>query len=921
MKEKFLIIDAMAVAYKAYFAFISRPLRNSAGENTSAVYGFTNQLLKVIEEYKPDYLAVATDSKEKTFRHHRYPLYKSSRSEMPEDMVPQIKRIFDIIDAMNIPLFIQSGYEADDLIGSAMKIAEKNGLESFAFTPDKDYIQLITENCKIIKPAKGFDKDELVDREKAIEEYSFEPFFMTDYLALVGDQSDDIPGVAGIGPKTATPLIQEFGTIENIYKNLDSLKKETIKNKLLAGKENAFLSKELATIITDIPLDFNLTRLKICNPDFEKIKLLFNELEFKNLYLKVTKLFDENIQSIKTETSISEEITEFSKEFTKYELINTPEKIKELKSKLIENGKFVFDTETDSLDTLNINLAGVAFSFKPKEAYFIPVNPFKENESLFSNDLSNRIPLTDFVENFKDVFENPQIKKICQNAKYDIAVLKTCGINVKGISFDTMLASYILNPDDKHNMDAMALKYLNYTTIPISQIIGEKKDASNIFIADLEKLKDYSCEDADITFRLYCILKQKLIDENLLSLAETVEFPLIEVLEIIERNGVSIDTKYLRSLSNELQKMLENYSKDIFTFSGIEFNINSTKQLQKILFEELKLNPAKKTKTGFSTDAQSLESMAGDHPIIPVLLNYRQVQKLKSTYVDTLPELIDRKTGRLHTNFNQTITSTGRLSSNNPNLQNIPIRTELGKEIRKAFTARDEEHIILSADYSQIELRIMASICQDEGLISAFNEGMDIHTSTASQVFMVPPAEVTSDMRRKAKEVNFGILYGIGAFGLSTRLGISQQHAKEIIETYFTKFSGVKNFIETAIENAKTKGYAETLLGRRRYLPNINSKNRAVRQFEERVATNMPIQGTAADMIKLAMIEVNKLMLDMNCRSTMILQVHDELVFEIFKPELDELKDKIITAMENAMKLNVPVKVEYGIGNNWLDAH
>lgn len=918
MKKKLIIIDAMAVAYKSYFAFMSRPLITSSGRPTSAVYGFVNQLIKVINEYKPDYIAVATDSKEKTFRHDLYSEYKSSRSEMPEDMIPQIGYIFDVIEAFNIPLFKQPGYEADDLIGSLLKIAELNDLESFAFTPDKDYIQLVTNTSKLIKPAKNNEPDEIIDKEKIISEYGFSPEYFLDYLALIGDQSDDIPGVKGIGPKTAQPLIQKYHTIENLYDSIDEVEKINIKTKLIDNKDNAILSKQLAKIITDIKLDFNLESLELTSPNFDKLIPLFEKLEFNSLLSKIQKTNSYSESNDKKVNLVNENIDDIS---VNYILVNDDESLLNL-CKLIQNSeKFVFDTETDSLDTLNANLAGVSFSIKPYEAYFIPINPFDYNDNLFSKKNNDKISVDKFIKNFKPIFENPKIKKICQNAKYDISILNNYEIYTQGIYFDTMLASYLIDPNDKHNMDMLALKYLNHTTIPITTIIGDKKEPKLIFEADIELLKNYACEDADITYRLYEIFEKILIKDNLDKLANEIEFPLVKVLTDMERTGVNIDSSYLKKLSNELGILGENYTKDIYKLAKCEFNINSTKQLQKILFEDLNLYPSKKTKTGFSTDAQSLESLLGQHDIILHILNYRQVQKLKSTYVDALPLLINERTKRLHTTFNQTITATGRLSSNNPNLQNIPIRTDMGKEIRKAFIARNSEYKILSADYSQIELRIMASICEDPGLTSAFINNEDIHTSTASQVFMVDKSQVSQDMRRKAKEVNFGILYGIGAFGLSTRLGISQQQAKEIIETYFLKFNKVKDFIEKSIEFAKTNGYSETLYGRRRYLPNINSKNRAVRQFEERVATNMPIQGTAADLIKIAMINVHKLLSTNSYKSKMILQVHDELVFDIYLPELEELRPKIIYEMENAMTLNVPLKVESGVGDNWLDAH
>lgn len=923
-KKKFVIIDAMALAYKAYFAFINRPLKTKSGEPTSAVYGFINQVFKIIDDTQPDYIAVAFDSKEKTFRHDKYEKYKSSREAMPEDMIPQIRRIREVIEAFKMPLYIKSGFEADDLIGTAVKKAAEAGLEAFAITPDKDYMQLITDDVKVIKPGKSTDEIVIFDKQKVKEVYGFEPIQMIDYLALIGDSSDDIPGVAGIGPKTAQPLIEQFGSVENIYENIGIIDKAGLRKKLEQGKENAIISKELATIVTDVDFEFNLEDAIFCEPDYETLTKLFVELEFKNFGDKLIKLFGKKADKAITETTetyLNDEVDNFDSKKVKYHLVNKIKDAEKLADELSKKELFVFDTETDSLDVLNVNLAGCAFAYKSGEAYFIPIKPSKETTQLFETDLSDRIDLDQFAKIFNSVFENEKIKKVCQNGKYDIAVLRTHGIEVKNFFFDTMLASYVIDPDQKHGMDSLAEKYLNYTPIPLSDLIGAKKEASKIYEVDLEKLTNYAAEDADITFRLYELFKKELKKENLEKVAYEIEFPLVEVLEDMERNGISVDKKSLGAFSKDLQILLDNYTKEIFKLAEEEFNINSTQQLQKILFEKLKLQKTKKTKTGFSTDARSLESLKGEHEIIDIILNYRQVAKLKSTYADSLPKLINPKTGRVHTTFNQTVASTGRLSSLDPNLQNIPIRTELGKEIRKAFVPRDKDHVIFSADYSQIELRIMASICSDKNLMEAFKNNEDIHRRTAALVFMVDPNDVTADMRRKAKEVNFGILYGIGPFGLKNRLGITQNHAKEIIDTYFGTFINVKQFMDDSVKFAQEKGYAETLLGRRRYLRNINSSNRVVKQFEERVAINMPIQGTAADMIKLAMINIHRELIKQKFNSKMVLQVHDELLFDANKDEIDDLIPLVKKSMEEALPLQVPVVVDTGVGDNWLDAH
>ncbi|MFO7525561.1 MAG: DNA polymerase I [Ignavibacteriaceae bacterium] len=915
--KKFIIIDALALAYKAYFAFISRPLVTGQGEPTSAIYGFINQVLKVLEEDKPDYIAVAFDSKEKTFRHEMYEGYKSSRDKMPDDMIPQIDRIKQIIDALKIPYYILPGYEADDIVGTAVKKAEKAGMNSLAITPDKDYFQLVTDKIKVVRPGKSTDVAVIYDKQKVIDELGFEPEYMIDYLALIGDSSDDIPGVKGIGPKGAVPLIQKYGTIENIYKHLDEIDKAGIKNKLIESKENAFLSKELARINCDVPLDFDFEKAKFKQPDFDLLKDIFIELEFKNLYVRLLKVYNgsqEPLTEVIGEEFKPAELDSFQKEKSKYYLVNEAGEAKKLFGKLNKSPLFVFDTETDGLDPYTLKVSGVSFSIKEGEAYFIALNPSTKK-------IPDRLPISDFIKLFKPLFGNKKIKKVCQNGKFDISVMRSIGIEVDNFYFDTMLASYCIDPDQKHGMDSLSEKYLNYKPIPLSDLIGIKKDPSKIFDVPVNQLSDYACEDADITLRLFNILEKRLQKDDLVKLAYEVEFPLVPVLEEIEFNGIKIDKEALNAFSNDLQILLDNYTKEIYKSVGTEFNINSTKQLQEVLFTKLNLAKGRKTKTGFSTDARSLENLRGEHEVIDTILNYRQASKLKSTYADALPNLINPKTGRVHTDFNQTVASTGRLSSLNPNLQNIPIRTEMGREIRKAFVPGDKNHVILSADYSQIELRIMASICKDEALIKAFKEGEDIHTSTAAHVFMVDKKDVTPDMRRKAKEVNFGILYGIGPFGLKTRLGVTQAHAKEIIDTYFNTFKRVKNFMDDSVAFAKEKGYAETLMKRRRYLRNINSNNRVVRQFEERVAINMPIQGSAADMIKIAMINIHKELKKRKVKTKMVLQVHDELVFDAHKDEVDELRPLIIELMANALPLDVPVAVDSGVGDNWLDAH
>lgn len=905
------------MAYKAYYAFINRPLKTSKGEPTSAVYGFISQLLKVLEDHKPDYIAVAFDSKEKTFRHEKYEGYKASREVMPDDMIPQIQRIKEVVEYLNMPVWIKPGYEADDIVGTAVKKAEDKGLISYVITPDKDYFQLVTNKVTIIRPGRGSDDPVEYNVQKVKDELGFSPAQMIDYLAIIGDSSDDIPGVAGIGPKGALPLIKKYITLEGIYEHINEIEKVGIKKKLLESKENAFLSKDLATIHCKVPIKIEFEETKFEKPNYDKLRELFVELEFKNLFSRILKIYDGS----EIETIDEKELTKsktFNKSKSKYKLITTIKDAKGLADKLKKKEIFAFDTETDSLDAFDLKIVGASFSSKAGEGFFIAIDPGEEKNFA---DSKKRLPVNDFVKIFKPVLEDKKIKKVCQNGKYDISVMRSIGIDVENFFFDTMVASYIVDPDQKHGMDDLSEKYLNYKPISLKDLLGPKIDPTKIYELDTGELSDYAAEDADITFQLYEILNKEIKKEKLEKVAFDVDFPLVPVLEAMEYEGIKIDKDVLQSFSEDLEKLLKGYTKNIYKVAGEEFNIGSPKQLQVILYEKLGLTSGRKTKTGFSTDARALENLKGEHEIIDMILDYRQAAKLKSTYADALPNLINSKTGRVHTDFNQTVASTGRLSSLNPNLQNIPIRTEMGREIRKAFVPRNKDYVLLSADYSQIELRIMASICGDEGLTKAFKAGEDIHRSTAALVFMVDPDDVTPDMRRKAKEVNFGILYGIGPFGLKTRLGITQSHAKEIITTYFNTFKRVKSYMDDSVETAKEKGYAETIFGRRRFLKNINSNNRILRQFEERVAINMPIQGSAADMIKIAMIKIHNELNKKKTKTRMVLQVHDELVFDVHKDEVDELCPVIKEIMEVAVPLKVPVVVDTGVGDNWLDAH
>lgn len=922
--KKFFILDGTALAYRAFFAMIGRPLISSKGENTSAVYGFTNFLLKILEEEKPDYIAAVFDSPEPTFRHKEYPAYKATREKMPEDMVAQIKRIKQILDAFGIPILEIPGYEADDVIGTLAMKAVKDKIETFLVTADKDFMQLVSPGILIYRPGKsGFDA-EIVDEKGVEKKFGVKPNQVVDVLGLTGDASDNVPGVKGIGEKTAIPLIKQFGSVENLLDNIDKVEKKSLKEKLKDGRDDAILSKHLVTIKTDVPLDIDFHSLKESQPRYDEIYKLLDELEFKSLLKRIPSVTGSEKQ-IANQPNNNEsndsnlDLKTIKNTKHKYCLVTELDDLKKLCEKLASSSLVSIDTETTDISAMRAELLGLSFSIKPHEAYYVSI---KHDGNLLTQDsLYRGVQLSIALKLLKPVLESRKIQKVGQNIKYDMLVLSNYGVNVRGIEFDSMVASYILNPDGQHNLDSLAREYLGYKTVVIEELIGKGRAQKNMRDVPIELVAEYSGEDADIALQLRDVLVKKLRETNQFDLCKKVEFPLIEVLATMEKNGVKIDTEILGQISKELEKMIDNLAREIFKLAGEEFNINSTKQLSDVLFGKLKLPSAKKTKTGFSTDVFVLEELSAEYPIAKEILDYRRLTKLKSTYVDTLPALINPRTGRVHTSFNQTSTATGRLSSSDPNLQNIPIRGEIGKEIRKAFVPGEEGWAIVSADYSQIELRIMAHICKDEGLMEAFNNHEDIHRTTAAKVFGVSPENVTLEMRRKAKEVNFGILYGIGPYGLKIRLGISQSEAKEIIDTYFQRFPKVKQYINDTIEYARKHGYVETLLGRRRYLKNINSRNAAVRQAEERQAINMPIQGTAADMIKIAMINIYREMEKKKMSSRMILQVHDELVFEAPKGEVKKLKEIVLEKMKNAIELTVPVDVEIGEGPNWLDAH
>ncbi len=927
--QRLFLIDGNAIAYRSYYAFIQRPLITAKGQPTSAVYGFVTFLNRILVDESPDYIAVVFDTGAPTFRHKAYKEYKATRQKMPEDLVSQLGIIKDVVRAYRIPVLEMDGFEADDIIGTLARSAEREGALTFLVSADKDFMQLVSSKIKMYKPGRQGNDVEIVDIGAVKEKFGVPPEQVIEVLGLIGDSSDNVPGVPGVGEKTAIPLIQQYGSIDNLYKNISRIDQKGLRQKLETNKDLAFLSRELVTIDTKVPLNVHFDALKSEEKDSQKLTDLFRELEFRAL-LQGLQRSTPDTPKPPAEMDFPPpevELSDIRTDKHSYTLITELKALKSLCSQLKKSKQFVFDTETTSVDSLNAELVGISFCMKPREAFFVAIKPGPAAEStdLFGkpsgSDQTMGLNLNDVLACLKPILENGRIGKIGHNIKYDMLVLSQYDIWTEGIAVDTMIASYILRADGRHGMDALAKEHLQYKTVSFTDLTGSGKDQKPIRDVPLQALSDYSCEDADITMRLHEELHKKLSAQKMLKLCEDLEFPLVPVLARMERAGIGIDVEYLKKMSKNLERILASLVKEIHAFAGQEFNINSTQQLGEVLFVKLKLPTFKKTKTGFSTDVGVLESLQHQHPIIDKLLEYRQLAKLKSTYVDALPALINHRTGRVHTSFNQTVASTGRLSSSDPNLQNIPIRTELGRSIRKAFIPASKNDLILSADYSQIELRVMAHISGDEALTEAFRNNEDIHTTTAAKVFGVAVSEITKDMRRKAKEVNFGIMYGIGPFGLANRLEIPQSEAKDIIARYFERFPKVRQYINDTISSVRAKGYVETLLGRRRYLADITSGNHNIRQNAERQAINMPIQGTAADMLKLAMIEIDKAFIRQDIQSQMLLQVHDELVFEVKKKEEKDVRTIVEKLMRNAMKLDVPIVVEIGVGPNWLEAH
>lgn len=920
--KKFYLLDAYALIYRAYYGLIRSPRINSKGQNTSAIFGFLTTLNEVLQKEQPDLLAIGFDPAGHTFRHELFPEYKAQREATPEDIKKAVPIIKDLIKAYRIPILEVPGFEADDVIGTMAKAAVREGYEVRMITPDKDYAQLVEPNLLMQRPGHGNAPWEILGPQEVCEKYGLQsPLQVIDYLALMGDAADNIPGCPGVGPKTATTLLQQFGSCEDIIAHSSELK-GAVKKKIEEHVDEIKLSKVLTTIKTDVPLQYDFEQFKIEEPDKEALRQIFTELEFRSF---LTKLDGPQ----KSSKSAPVELSLFGSEPTEdkgddserlfsrlenlsyeYKLVDNETEAKELANFLLTNEIFSLDTETTSIEALDAKLVGLSFSTEDFRAWYVPVS--RETEK------AKKI-----LEIFRPVYENPKILKVGQNLKYDLTVLANYGIHLSGPLFDTMLAHYLIQPELRHNMDYLAEIYLNYKTIHIEELIGPKgRGQKNMGDLEPKDIYKYACEDADVTLRLMKPLAEELRKNSLEEVFQNIEMPLMPVLARMERNGVVLDTDTLKEVENDFTVRLQTLEKDIYELAGHEFTINSPRQVGEVLFGELKLSEkVKKTKSGqYSTSEEVLRDLHSKHPIVQKILDYRGLKKLLSTYVEALPKLINPATGHIHTSFNQAVTATGRLSSSNPNLQNIPVRGEDGREIRKAFIPEAGE-IFFSADYSQIELRIMAHLSGDEHMIEAFNAGHDVHAATAARIFHKDIKDISKDERRKAKTANFGIIYGISAFGLAERMDVSRTEAKELIDSYFEMYPKIKDYISKAVDTAREKGYIETEFGRRRYLPDINSRNAVVRGYAERNAVNAPIQGTAADIIKIAMIRVQQRLDAEGCKTRMMLQVHDELNFSVPADEFDKVKRIVIEEMQGAYKMSVPLEADCGEGKNWLEAH
>ncbi len=884
-KRRLFLIDGNSFCYRAFYAI--RALSNSKGQPTNAIYGFITMINKIIKDEKPGYLAIAFDLKGPTFRHKKFEQYKIHRKPMPDELVDQMPIIKDVVRAYNIPVFEMQGYEADDILATLTKSAVAAGYEVYIVTGDKDMLQLVGPNVRVY----NVHKEGLVyDKEAVKERYGVPPEGIVDLIALMGDASDNIPGVTGIGEVTAKKLMEDFGSLDRVIAGAGKIKSESLRRKIVEHKEQALMSRDLATVDSGVPIDVDLEKLRFAEPDKEKLYGIYSELEFRSL--------------LKDYSAPGKQIS------GKYELVEGDAALKRLIKELSGQKEFALDFETTGTDPMSCEPVGISFCWKEGSAHYVPIG-----------DVKGGFDKAEFLGAIKHVLEDRNIAKIGQNIKYEKLLLAVNGVDIKGELFDTMVASYVLNPSkSNHNLEDITLEYLDLKKTPITELIGEGKKKITMKEVEVGRVKDYCCQDSDATFRLKKVLDGQLEEKGMGKLFHEVEMPLIDCLTDMELCGVAIDTAYLGAMSKEMEKQVEKITAEIYEAAGAEFNINSPKQLAEILFVKLKLPAVKKTKTGQSTDVDVLEALSGSHKLPALLLKYREIQKLKSTYVDALPELVNPRTGRVHTSFNQTVTATGRLSSSDPNFQNIPVKTEMGRKIRKAFIAGREGWSVLAADYSQIELRILAHFSADPELLKAFESGRDIHTHTASLIFDVKESDVTPEMRSIAKTVNFGIIYGMSPFGLSKELKIEISKAKDFIDAYFEKYGKVRAFLGDLVEEARNDGYVTTILNRRRYLPEINSRNNSVRQFAERAAINAPIQGSAADLIKIAMINIYNVMNEKKLKSKMLLQVHDELIFEVPPEEVKLMRELVKERMEQVVKMNVPVKVQVKVGDNWLEA-
>ena len=922
--KNLFLLDAYALIYRGYYAFIKNPRINSKGTDTSAILGFMNSLFDIIRTQNPDYLAVAFDKGGSVTRSEMFEEYKSNRDKTPEPILVAIPYIKEILKGMKIPILEKEGFEADDIIGTVAKDAEENNFKVYMVTPDKDFAQLVSNNIFLCKPARMGNSMEIWGVDEVKDKFEVgSPDQVIDYLGMMGDSVDNIPGLPGVGDKTAKKFIKQYGSLENLLQNAHKVTGK-LGEKIIENKELGVLSKKLAKIILDVPIDYNLDEFKLSDPDKEKVLKVFDELEFKRIKETFFKIFGTN--SIKSQEKGAEAVQGdlFSETYnlksnidnlndlkSTYQKVESFEELNLLVDKMMKQEVVAFDTETEGLNAFETNIVGISFSWKKGIGYYLPIT---NNKSVHEKSF----------EILKPFFESTEIIKVGHNIKFDIQVLKKYNINVSYPIYDTMVAHYLINPDMRHNLDTLSESYLNYSPISIESLIGKKgKNQISMRDVSIDKITNYASEDADITLQLKGVFDKEIEVNNFNKIFYDIEIPMINVLSDMETEGIKIDTSYLKKLDKEFEEDLGKLKKEIFKKAGEEFNLNSPKQLGEILFDKLKLvSKAKKTKTGqYSTSEEVLSSLANDHKIIEKILEWRSLDKLQNTYVKSLPKEVSRLTNRIHSSFNQTVTTTGRLSSNNPNLQNIPIRTANGQKIRRAFIPRNSDYILMAADYSQIELRVIASISNEENMIDAFTNNQDIHTMTASKIYNVDPENVTREQRGNAKTVNFGIIYGVSAFGLSQQTDLNRSESKVMIDNYFLNYPGLKKYMSDQIDFARNNGYVETIMGRRRYLQNINSQNNMLRSSAERNAINAPIQGSAADIIKIAMININSEFKKQSLKSKMLLQVHDELVFDVHNSEKDQIKDIVKTTMESAVKLKVPLKIDLEFGKNWLEAH